>query len=253
MSTDTDELRRFHMLEWTQAAHAVVTKTNDQTAKAIYDFMRQNMILVGVKGHGIVAIDASNKKNWIAFLPLIAGDEAESIGWKRHLDEPCAAAFLPESRTLIVKALFSYTPIWKGVLLLHEAFHALRYGAKAYDTSNRIIYTQKESEVHRFQNKLFETLGGTLYEEAIKDGRRKLKSLRSGTTPLKGEACCQALGYPKIFHTIFGNPQSESEWGMRAAHYYIHCGFELMEELFPANSFKAQAEFLAELYYPDPA
>lgn len=233
--------------EWFRITRVFLEKVTDSEAHTVMKFLEDKSILVAPQGDALIAQDSASGV-WVGTMPIIPGDEKESPAWAQMMNDPFGAMFRPDSTTIILKAHVNYTLAWKAMLLLHEGHHAYTFFATPYDWRNRTVYLFRERDTHSYQNRVLSEYGGEPYRQALDREVLRLEELtgEKGAAPgsmffMNKETAVSALD------PVFGAPLSESEGGVRAAHFMIHSHFELLER-HRVDYLKGQVAFLDWLY-----
>lgn len=233
--------------EWFRITKVFLEKIKDVEAHAVMKFLDDKAILVAPKGDALIAQESISGV-WVGILPIISGDEKQSSTWESLMNDPFGAMFRPDSTTILLKAHVKYTLPWKAMMLLHEGHHAYTFLTTPYDWRNRGIYLSRERDTHAYQNRVLSEYGGNPYQQILDREVLRLEGLTKehGSVPgtmffMNKEIAAFALD------AVFGPSLSESERGVRTAHFMIHAHFELLERHL-TDYLGGQVAFLDWLY-----
>ena len=221
-------------------AKVIVERTGDPQAKAVYEYLRDNSVLVKPHSKGYVVLaqrkDPSTRK-WVAIMPLTEEDVAAQMGtqlgdyWRELFSShKFIANYLPKPNLIVIRDKMAATDVWKGLILLHEGNHALIMAMNPYDWHNSMMYCADEADTHIFQNSLIESLGGQPYKDFLK---KRVAEMRTKVREEKMSPCHEfprrADNYPEL-DNIFGPPLSQLERDLRGTHTWLQISFKLIDE-----------------------
>lgn len=220
--------------EWLSAAETVARCTKNRQAKEVWQFLTENGTVSQPHFLGFQYLEANKARNWFAAVPIMPGDEGVSQHWQKMCQTNQAAAhFLPDMRAIIVKPGLS--PLWRGILLLHEGNHARSWIRTPYDWQDQQIFSEKERDTHTFQNHLMEALGGQRYRELLhREVQRILTVAKEGEGPL-GSFLPTREEYNPEFDEIFDPAESEFDQALRQTHFWLHAVFNFLETYFKGD------------------
>ena len=246
---ESDSLRVLYRNEWIGAADTLVARTKDKEAERILNFVKANGVLCSPHGADLRAIGESNSNTWFAVLPLLTSDAVAHRVWADILSNPSyGAIFFPDDRTL---AFFPGRPcseVWKGILLLHEGRHAMEYITSPYDWKDLRTFCIHERDVHAFQNRLAELVGGDTYRKAVEREASRLDSLIGVSGHKVGQVWVETGSYQTELDRAFGSPLSDIERKYRQTSLWIHANFLLLERKFDGDVEEQKALFLRSVY-----
>lgn len=233
--------------EWFRITKVFLEKVADSEAHAVMKFLGDNAILVAPQGDALIAQDSASG-SWVGTMPMIPGDEKESPAWAQMMNDAFGAMFRPDSRTIILKAHVKYTLPWKAMMLLHEGHHAYTFLTTPYDWQHRGVYLSRERDTHAYQNRVLSEYGGDPYKQVLDREVSRLEELTKGHGSAPGSTFFMNKDVAAFaLDGIFGPAMSESERGVRMAHFMIHSHFELLER-HRADYLAGQVAFLDWLY-----
>ncbi len=234
--------------EWLMAAAEVADLSGDEEAKQTFYYMATGGMLAAPVEQGFVVIRPSPEPEaTVVLVPLIEEDAKILPNLVHH--SHAFALYLPEHRSIVLRTNVQATKVWKGIVFLHESAHAMAYGTKPYDHQDVKTFCEKERDVHTFQNRLVEKIGGKRYRVAVAEEIESQKAEAKKLGDVVGHVIYgRQQNYP-IMDDIFGPPLSEVEADFRATQVWIHAAFTIIDETFPAEEREnRKALFLKVLY-----
>lgn len=273
VAVSSSQQRLEHFNQFMSAAQLVCDKTKDKEADHMLAFLKKHS---AYSPDLPAEMPSFNKQSLPAFnvYALEPGDQQE---WAQsYLSDPYATAnFHPAKQSMILRYADQYSPLWLGIMVLHETRHAYTYLAKHPDwaaswaeTGNvdLQIFCYDEAETHVFHGRLFREIGGKAYEDLLAEVIPKLEA--TAPAPLK-EVFNQTsqTGVPKEYpnltfvyptraeieplklrlDAIFGPAESEREWFSRISLFAIDVNFVLADK-YAKDPLDAKAFYLACQY-----
>lgn len=234
--TTQDKQRIAVKQQWIEKAKKIANQTQDPEAKAITDFVFPYILTVApVNSRGDVKFleAATPNKPWFQLLPLLASDKTMLRGLPEfQTDRHSFARYDPDSKTIFVSTLEPYSDFWKGLMLLHEADHAGASTYQPYDWHNPQIFSEKERDVHEFQNRLSVKIGGFAYDQLLRKEKTRIRNLLQQRGLKPGMAQAGMADYYPELDKIFTPAQSRFEQLARQTSFWIHANFELLDETY---------------------
>lgn len=244
---DPEKAKQARLLQkkWLEAAQYVVEQVNDKTANEIYEFILKNGVLCYPHEQGYTVIeDFKNKEYFFAFVPLL--DSVKDIPELKDLFSSDAAGyFLPDYRALIIKESPPVSKVWRGLIILHEGYHAKACLTDPHDWNNPQIFYQREVDAHSFQGRLMEKIGGEPYQQCLQQELERIEN----TTGIKNDilqSFVDIQDYDPRLDEAFGASLSEYENRGRQINIWFAAMFNFLDKT-RLNAYKAKAHFLNSL------
>ncbi|MCX6782050.1 MAG: hypothetical protein NTW66_02960 [Candidatus Magasanikbacteria bacterium] len=230
---ERDKLRT----EWMESAEEVAKITGDPQAREIIDFLRANTYLMRPESASTMRIlETAEGKTTPTGLDIITEDDIKKIpGLDQKIHSVSAGAqYIPEIRVMVIYPEL-LGKISRGLVFLHEGMHAKVYGENRYDASNPAIYASREVDVHEFQNRLTQKIGGQEYQKILDAEVQKLGN------SLRGEGTNQMIEIDNTYNTALdgaykSTPISKHEASFRQTCLGIDAIFRLLEKQNPGSS-----------------
>lgn len=236
---------------WIGDAVTVAQKSGDVQALQVSHFLQENSVLAEPEPRGVRFVEgAENNKRWFAIIPLVVGDENLGPNVRRFTsaNDPGFAHFLPDQRAMIVKSHVRISPLWRGIITLHEGNHALEFISERYNWRDQKIFCEKERDTHNFQNRVTEKIGGESYRVFLASLASEIKQeMQKKGVPLGQGIWHRSHSFPEL-DAIFGPPESGLERDFRETSVWIHAYFVLYESVFGKDAEEKKALFLKTLY-----
>jgi hypothetical protein len=154
--------------EWLSAAQKIFDETGDEEAKVVLSHVLRNMVATAPRGQKqVVFLEKSiADAPWTGFLPLLKSDVQKPYV-KEFARGQFFAMYQPDNNLIIVREYSLCSKTWKGLMLLHEGYHSGDYHFQPYDWKDPQTFSDREREVHNFQNRLVSKLGGVPYQRLL--------------------------------------------------------------------------------------
>jgi len=233
--------------EWIEAARYVAEKTQDKQALEIMQFIDKHGISVLPVKEGVFFPGDTIKgiKNF-GILVAIDGDEKVAEWLEKIINHPnVGASFNPDTKVVLVRGATKVSKIFKGIIMLHECYHAFRCINFPYDWRDVKTYCREERGAHEFQNRLTDILGGPEFVKFID------KEVESIKIPLGADLENQVVILePKKLEVdrFFGPSQSQFEEAFRYSSMAIEINFKLFERKFKGDIEEKKAISLFKRY-----
>lgn len=235
--------------EWLAAINTLASLLRDSEADKIADFFNNHSTLSLPHSMGVQTISSAKKNPSFLFVPLLRGDEKKSSRWESCVTaKHSVAQFLPDMKTLITHDDQATSPIWKGLILLHEGRHAYTYLTRPYDWKNEKLFCYEERDTHEFQNRMASNLGSVPYQTLLEEEIERIKKELEGTGGVVGITFPDRIPYHEAQEGIFGKAESEFERSYRESSLWIHANFVLLEREFKGDIADRKALFLRAIY-----
>ena len=253
MTVERQQERRDGMQNWLQAGDDVAVRSGVKEAADTMRFVRANACLVGPNKDGQPQFleGADGKDHWFALAILLPGDEKYGGPFAGMLAAKPAGYFNPDMRLLTLKQQCALSPVFQGIILIHEGHHAYCYLRELYNWRDQRAYCQAEVRTHSLENAIMAKLGGRSYEEAVRAQMADvLTGLKEGGQDIRTAYAGRSI-YNPLLETAFGPAQSEHEKDLRQTHLWIDAVFRLKNEHVPGTQEtkeESKALFLLTVY-----
>lgn len=235
--------------EWVAAMNTLASRLQDREADKIADFFNNHATLSLPHSMGVQTVSSAKKSPDFLFVPLLRGDEKKGSRWESYVTaKHSVAQFLPDMKTLITHDDQATSPIWKGLILLHEGRHAYTFLTRPYDWKNEKLFCYEERDTHEFQNRMAGNLGGVPYQTLLEEEIERIKKELDGTGSAVGKTFPNPMPYHEAQEDIFGKAESEFERSYRESSLWIHANFVLLEREFKGDVADRKALFLRTIY-----
>lgn len=235
--------------QWMTSAKKVAG--DDEGAKDVLDFITANaqksMPIYTDEGLGMRPLlnGVQKEAKSLLIICLMPGDENTSPEWFETTDNSFAAWFMgDDSMSIIVlRAQAQMSDIWKGLLFLHEGFHAMAHVKKFFAEEkdplrHRVI---EEYFAYAMEFNLLRKHGGKAYETLLDQEVVRIK---------KTDKIGPEYGmYEKELTHIFGVAVSQRETFLRETIFWLNAQFQkIADEVTPEKVDDAIATFLLGCY-----
>ncbi len=239
--------------KWVECAEKIARIAHDQQADLVMDLLKNNTLLCMPSDQGVKFLEgATPGKPWIGFVSILPEDQLPSDHWRELANSHnFGAIFAPEAMTIIVRENMPCSPIWKGIILLHEGDHAGHMIYAPYDWHNSTIFSMAERDTHEFQNRIMSIIGGEAYADLIDQEVNRLRNATIKDGGKIGEFIPSRTKYDSQLDVIFGPAESEFERDMRETHVWIHAMFTLIDRDFKGDKERVKTDILYTLYLRD--
>lgn len=237
--------------EWLDAlGREVVEKTKDPQAEKIFEMLRANNEVVLPNDTGFSFIGKDIESEPIRILPLLLSDKQYTFPlWQRFFQSDIAAAFVSDERLVVIKEDAPTSPVFKGLILVHEGNHALRYLEHPYTERSNKAFSEEERDTHEFVARLMAMIGSTPYEQLLSSEVRRMTTTVKQTA--EGMQFSPSGKYHEELDTIFGPALSDSEKYKREKLLWLDTVFHFIDAYYVGNKDEKEgvkAEFLLNIY-----
>lgn len=236
--------------QWIEPAKEIAQKTEDEMAKQLITF---------VEAHGYLGRPA--EPDFELAEPEVAMADPFGFGLVpvTSMDgdfkprDGMTAAYNYETRRLLLTEGSGYSPLYRGLVLLHELTHASQSFTKDVtklpDPSH--LHPDNEREAYAIEFRLLSSIGGADYKVALADEIARLQ--REGTF---GEDF--GFDAPKKYDvrldSVFGDSKSKRERMLRTTLLFIHGQMKAFEIEYGKDAVRMQNKLMAIIYgYPIPS
>lgn len=226
--------------EWFQAGEKIIRITLVQKAYNILEFVKSHNVLSEPHPKGFRVIEEAKVHDGRSFflIPVMEADTEISYYWKRTLEiipRKAIGIFKPEDRLLLLFKSDFFSEVFKGIILLHEGYHAEDYLSERYDWNDPNIFTYHEIGAHELQNKITLIKGGKEYEILLGKRIARLESFFYSKHYLTGDIILDFSDLSAniiVFNKVFGKSKSDIEDNFRMTSFVIHAYFIFAEKNF---------------------
>lgn len=238
--------------EWlADLQHEVVEKTKDPQTEKIFNMLKEKSEVVLPNDTGFSFIGKSLYRKPIRILPLLPSDKQNNFPlWKRFLQSDIAAAFVADvSAVLVIKEDAPTSSVFKGLILVHEGNHALKYLEHPYTERSNKAFSEEERDTHEFVARLMAMIGGNPYEQLLVAEVQRMTTTVKQTT--EGVQFSPSGKYHDELDSIFGSALSDSEKYKREKLLWLDTVFHFIDAYYDGNKEEKEgikAEFLLSIY-----
>lgn len=226
--------------QWALAATKICERVQDAEAQIVLEKIVSNLLTVAPVPQGIMFVEESEHKRgnmWVAFLPLLLEDSDKE--WVRHLmNRNGFAMYHPDNNTISVRDFEPCSEVWKGIMMLHEAHHAGDMLFLPYDWRNPQTFSEKERDVHNFQNRFLSLMDGSVYQDLLEKEIARMRAFldQQGFDGMKKQVGShtnivlpnRTEYYPEL-DEILTPSLCDFEKDCRQTHFWIHAIFTMYE------------------------
>lgn len=238
--------------EWMRAARNIATKTGDEEAVAICDFIEQSALLAEPVENGARFLQAGREDQPTHFALVMMTDRdsaLKDLHWRQIFSDTSGpgAFFKPDMMSMIIKSHVPVSDLKKGLVMLHEGRHARECLTRAYDWTNPRIFCEEERDTHDFQNRLTEGMLGKPYIDVVE----KIADEIEHALDLAGVKPGEALPYRERSFTELDEifpVASQFERDFRDTSVWIHAIFRTLERHFGKDAQEQKALALLNIY-----
>jgi hypothetical protein len=237
--------------EWlADLQHEVVEKTKDPQAETIFKMLKEKSeaVLPNDTGFSFNGKDIESKP--IRILPLLPSDKQNNFPlWKRFFQSDIAAAFVSDERVIVIKEDAPTSSVFKGLILVHEGNHALRYLEHPYTERSNKVFSEEERDTHEFVARLMAKIGGAPYEHLLSSEVQRMTTTAKQTA--EGMQFSPSGKYHEDLDTVFGLALSDSEKYKREKLLWLDTVFHFIDAYYDGNKDEKEgvkAEFLLSIY-----
>ncbi len=230
--------------------HEVVEKTKDPQAKEIFEMLKEKSEVVLPNDTGFSFIDKHLNSKAIRVLPLLPSDKQYAFPlWQRFFQSDIAAAFVSDERLVVIKEDAPTSSVFKGLILVHEGNHALKYLEHPYTERSNKVFSEEERDTHEFVARLLAKIGGAPYEQLLSSEVQRMTTTAKQTT--EGMRFSSSGKYHEELDNIFGPALSDSERYKREKLLWLDTVFHFVDKYYTGTSEEKEgvkAQFLLEIY-----
>lgn len=211
--------------EWLKNAADLARKTKHFHARQIMEIL-ETSATAAPHPDGLRCLEKKGQ-NAPFVVPLLTDEDALCPQWKRLIESGQSVAyFIRELHAIVVRHNSSCSPVWRGLIFLHEASHAYQ------SLTNPEAMTdlgEEESRVYAFENRLIEMLFGAAYSSILEEA----VSLLEREAPVRNGKVEARFGpllpFIQKVETVYGPALSEEEKRARHACFVTHAYFSLFD------------------------
>ena len=230
---------------------AISEKTGMQDIKTIYDFLNDHLVLASPKNENAILLE-KNKKDKINFIPIFEEDISQNKGWKElysRIDHP--AGFFTQHRSIIVNTKQEMNELGKGLLLLHEGYHAYYYLNHAKKFENPEYYIVNDVNAYGITFIAMKVLGGEKYKpfyEKIKKEVSKNTTFKDGVFEITKKP---SIDYDRDLAVFFGKAETDEGKRFLSNSCFMSALFEVMEQKYPYVQVKLKMAYVKGNFYSE--
>lgn len=251
--TANEALERKEAYEtWLHNAKQVAELSRDEEARQVVRFLEaEATIAIPRFENGLPFItpiyygrttEEVNRAKSLPVVPLLPKDSDLAEYW-RIQNEQQGGLFIREVNAIVLSGNVDALPIWKGLLLLHEGSHAMRFQQGLF-TVNISDPELCDEELHtwNFMLRLLGLAAGSTYRAALQEEVKYIheqSKLPEVLAPHRSSA--------SKLDPVFGPPLSDNEQLVRDSLFYRHAILTYLEQRFPENSQAMKRQILCPL------
>lgn len=244
--------RKAIIQEWIAQADAIAQKTKNPQAIKIVDLLKTNGVMCRPNENGIQFLEgATPGKTWVGFVPIMKNEVMPNQKWKdmAESNDGAGAHYIADANTIVLLDSTPTSPIFKGIILLHEGNHAAIALFNPYDQSDLRLFCYDERDTHEFQNSLMAAVGGKVYQDMLNKEIQRMKDIDDKNGIRHADAFTGRGPYNPELDKIFGPAQSQVERDLRQTHIWIHAVFTMIDMYGSGDKEDNKARFLRTMYH----
>lgn len=225
--------------EWALAARDIAQETKLPQALKVWDFLNDSTTIgVPIRGGSIRYFFHEKPERSIeqyAFLTPILKQDAERLDkddfrypYTQGQDAPFVAQFREGSQAIYFPE-GALTARGKGVIMLHEATHAINEISKRYDRADPATHWLEEADVYTFEFDLLSALGKEPYEQLVNEVVNQFSTELNGRRITPGPISDYVAN--NLWRQIFGGDITDKECGI----WTMVCRLDSFWRYFQAN------------------
>lgn len=238
---------------WLDGMYTVIELTGDAEATTLGKRLLSGVVVLKPDAEDFVipVQGPKRRKITLSLVPLLAEDE-EATDTTRQLmaEHSTEAARFTENvpGRVYFNGEVAISPIWKGLIGLHEVKHAELFKAGKHRNDDPADHWLEEAEVFEFEHRLMEKLGGQVYSDEVGSMVVALAEANPEVDPSELK-----LGGPSdvreaFLNDVFGESESEREEHIRASTVWIDVALRFLGQKFPDSADLEKALFLEQIY-----
>ena len=235
--------------EFILAAEAIINNTNDDKAKNILNFLKENMVLALPQENSVTILESSKSKTPILFVPVTDKDISKGEFWQKIIyDDKFPAKFFQNNRLIVLNGNARKSQNTKGIFLLHEGMHAYSFLKNPNtDWKDLAIKNDEERKAFEFQFALMEKIGGKIYTDTLKKDVASIKK-RLSIDKDSIEVGDEIVSHDMILSNLFGKEMSPDEASGYSVWFWVHGVFRAIEEKYPKDAENLKSSFIGGFY-----
>ncbi len=199
---------------WKKSFDEVASKANDPLLNQVKLYLDQGVALAAPRADGTIVVEVAQETDVFIVLVLLPSDAALSPEWAERYNNTYqggAASFMPEQNLMVLRAE-PIAPLVQGLLLGHEAFHALAAASRQSQVQTDEEYCQEEALAHRMELEVLRVLAPKFASLVMAEGAKVKSALQGqGGRPID----IQIASNQEMLETSFGPGLSEIDTNYR--------------------------------------
>lgn len=220
---------------WIAAAEMVAEKVQDEEVTAVISFAKENNILGLPSPIGSRSFEQPKSGDVFKIIPLLPADKSLTGLWAVYVNNSnVAAIYRPDARALILRTFEPISPIWFGILMIHEGNHVRATTVTKFNHKDLKLFSEHERDTYELQNRIVTKLGGQVYETFVQNLSQQVEAAaRAKAEAQKADdpgsmILVRTDSYPEL-EEIFGPSLSTLEKDIRAQQAWLHAYFLFYE------------------------
>ncbi len=242
--------------EWIAAGDEVAARSGNQAAAKIMEILKNESVFIfpreykessGSKVFFEVVGKLPAKPYRIGITSLSKKDRSLGELWQKIFDSNnYAFLYVPEGSkkfSVLVLKEDRITSLWRGLILIHEASHAVAHSMGTFDEIEDVDLKNAYYELatYTLQGEIIAQLGGKAYTVILE---REVERLKNETKKGKGVSSGYSL-YQQELDEIFGKAESSREQEMRSVVFWFDAMLHMCDS-YGKEAIKNKLFFLVE-------
>jgi hypothetical protein len=242
-SSEDSPKKRMNLFDtWIRSAQMVADQSQDQNAAMLMSILQKHARIGFPVRDGYVVLKT-------------APDHRFDVMQLLHQDTNLSPTFAAVTQTRKLIATFEtgwksivladpepYTPLWQGIILLHETKHAHQAMEPGWDPTSREASLRREIEAFQMMGAILQQLDPT-YRKTIEHEKARLQqSMVAGSIPRGESADISALD------ASFGVAKTVKEQNIRRVQVWIEASLELLHDIHGDTAQSHQIAFMSHIY-----
>ncbi|MFA6459194.1 MAG: hypothetical protein WCV79_02225 [Candidatus Paceibacterota bacterium] len=232
--------------EWVQAANSIAERTKHFHARQLCQFLNGSAA-AAPHANGCRVLERKESTG-VFIIPVMSDSDNRCSNWDRLISsDKSVAYYLEDLHSIVVREHAPCTPIWRGLILLHEASHAFQKMTQPSLMHDKAI---EEQRVYAFENRLIEMLFGSKYSHILRNAVNTIDKNRFRSESKIVAEFGWLLPFIEDLDELYGPALSQAETRARHACFVTHVYFTLFEEIFGDQQAMLKRVFTQKVLVP---